>query len=531
VSDAHDLRTDVLIIGGGLGGVAAAIAACRAGAGVVLVEECRWLGGQLTSQGVPADEHPWIETHGSTRGYRALRDLIRSSMRSAYPLTDAARADRALNPGSAWVSPLSVEPRIAALAIEILLQPWTAVGRLRVLRQARVTAVHVDGDVIESVSVALADGATLTVVPEYVLDASETGELLDVAGVEHRVGAESNRETGEPSAPGEADPGAVQAVTHCFALEHADGDHTIDRPAGYDHWRAVAPPGWAGPLLSWTYPNPRTGAPTTARFDPRASGGPLDMEAALQSVELWSYRRVLDPSLLKGTPGAGITIVNWPQNDYLEGPVWGPDEARHRVRAKELSAALLYWMQTEAPRPDGGTGWPGLRLRPDVLGTPDGFAQTAYIREARRIRALTTPVEQDLSLAVRGEADAVVYQDAVGVGAYRIDLHPTLAGDGYLDIASLPFTIPLGALIPVRMRNLIAAGKTIGTTHITNGCYRVHPVEWTVGEIAGALAAECLASGVPPVAIHGDAARFADFRAVLHRAGVDAAWERGERLP
>ena len=68
---------------------------------------------------------------------------------------------------------------------------------------------------------------------------------------------------------------------------------------------------------------------------------------------------------------------------------------------------------------------------------------------------------------------------------YRIDLHPSTGGDNYIDVASCPFEIPLGALLPQRVTNLIPAGKTIGTTHITNGCYRLHPVEWNIGEVAG----------------------------------------------
>ena len=44
----------------------------------------------------------------------------------------------------------------------------------------------------------------------------------------------------------------------------------------------------------------------------------------------------------------------------------------------------------------------------------------------------------------------------------------------------------------MRISNLIAAAKNIGTTHITNGCFRLHPVEWNIGEAAGALAAFCL---------------------------------------
>ena len=61
----------MLVAGGGLGGVAAALAAAERGARVVLSEETDWLGGQLTSQAVPPDEHPWIEDFGCTARYRA----------------------------------------------------------------------------------------------------------------------------------------------------------------------------------------------------------------------------------------------------------------------------------------------------------------------------------------------------------------------------------------------------------------------------------------------------------------------------
>jgi NADPH-dependent 2,4-dienoyl-CoA reductase/sulfur reductase-like enzyme len=70
----RETRTQVLVVGGGLGGVAAALAACERGADVVLTEQHAWLGGQLTSQAVPPDEHPWIERFGCTARYRGLRD-------------------------------------------------------------------------------------------------------------------------------------------------------------------------------------------------------------------------------------------------------------------------------------------------------------------------------------------------------------------------------------------------------------------------------------------------------------------------
>src|SRR5262249_18978511 len=83
-------RFDVVIAGGGLGGVAAALSALRSGLTVAVTEETDWIGGQLTSQGVPPDEHEWIESFGSTRWYRELRRDIRDYYRKHYPLTEAA---------------------------------------------------------------------------------------------------------------------------------------------------------------------------------------------------------------------------------------------------------------------------------------------------------------------------------------------------------------------------------------------------------------------------------------------------------
>ena len=181
-------------------------------------------------------------------------------------------------------------------------------------------------------------------------------------------------------------------------------------------------------------------------------------------------------------------------------------------------------MQTEAPRADGGTGFPGLRLRGDVTGSDDGLAQAPYIRESRRIRAEYTVVEQDLAVSVRGDKGAVRYDDSVGVGMYRIDLHPSTGGDNYIDVASSPFRIPLGALLPERVENLLPANKNLGTTHITNGCYRLHPVEWNIGESAGLLAGFCIDQKTTPRAVREDKALLEKFQSLLRDQGVELAW-------
>src|SRR5690606_7540453 len=132
-------------------------------------------------------------------------------------------------------------------------------------------------------------------------------------------------------------------------------------------------------------------------------------------------------NFVPGFAPSDVSVVNWPHNDYWFGPIVGVDpaeQARNVDAARQLSLSLLYWLQTEAPRPDGGVGYPGLRLRGDVVGgTPDGLAQAPYVRESRRIRAVETVREQDIAHPLRPHGPKL-FADSVGIGLYRIDLHP-----------------------------------------------------------------------------------------------------------
>ncbi|HEX7008679.1 MAG TPA: FAD-dependent oxidoreductase, partial [Phycisphaeraceae bacterium] len=353
---------------------------------------------------------------------------------------------------------------------------------------------------------------------------------LPLAGVEYVSGAESRRDTGEPHAlDGEPRPDSVQSFTWCFAMGFdpavRDGDdrYRIGPPASYDTWRRYVPdlrPPWSGPLLDWSYSHPVTLEPIRRTLFPHES--PEEPWRGL-----WHYRQIFEPAHLNDPAVHAITLVNWPQNDYWLGNLIDcppADQQRYEQEARELSLSLFYWLQNEAPRPDGGTGYPGLYLVPDVLGTRDGLAMAPYIRESRRIRARFTVTENHVGTDALGGRRPAPFPDSVGIGYYRIDLHPSTGGDNYIDIPAQPFQIPLGALIPQRVENLLPACKNLGTTHITNGCYRLHPVEWNIGEAAGLLAAFCLEMGIPPAAVHEQPDRLAAFQALLTQQGIELAW-------
>jgi hypothetical protein len=477
-----ELACDVLVVGGGCGGVAAALAASDMGRRVILTEGTTWLGGQMTSQAVPSDEHPWVERTGVKARYRLLRDAVRQRYKQTRRLTEAARHDPLVNPGQAWVSKISSEPVIFREVLNEMMRPALTQGTLRCLFRHRPAEAVVERDRISAVGFEdLQTGEQVMITAHYVLDATEEGDLLPLAGCELIMGAESAETTGEPHAlQGPPDPMDQQAITWCAALEWRPGeDHTLERPAAYEFWCSYRADFWPGPQLGWTTQEPETGLPLSR---------PLFAQHGEQ--DLWTFRRIRYGGHYADQI-CDVTVLNWPQVDYWLTPLIGvpaAERAESFRRARELTLCFIYWMQTAAPRPDGGTGYPGLRLCPEVLGTQDGLAAAAYVRESRRIAAEFTVLETDVGVEARLGADrAAAFADTVGVGCYRIDLHPSTAGRGYLDIATYPFQIPLGALLPQRLDNLLAASKCLGVTHVTNGCYRLHPVEWNVGEAAGAL--------------------------------------------
>jgi glycine/D-amino acid oxidase-like deaminating enzyme len=230
---ASERSADILIVGGGIGGVAAALAALQLGRTVLLTEETDWLGGQLSAQAVPPDEHPWIEDIGCSRQYRSFRAALRDYYRANLPLRDEARTHPRLNPGDAKWSCLAHEPSIAHNVIVALLAPFVARGQLTILAGQRPIAVERQGDWLRTVTVAsVVSGEQTLLRAAIMLDATPLGDLLDLGQVEHTIGAESQAQTGEPHAlAGAADPRDQQAITWGAALDSRPGeDHTIARP-------------------------------------------------------------------------------------------------------------------------------------------------------------------------------------------------------------------------------------------------------------------------------------------------------------
>ncbi|MEP6754897.1 MAG: FAD-dependent oxidoreductase [Chthonomonadales bacterium] len=499
---------DLIIVGSSLGGVAGALRAAEMGIRVLLLSTTRLIGGQFTSQGVcTPDENLWIETSGGTKSYLYFRHLIRQHYRGSTTLSEAGKSQEYLNIGDCWVSRLACEPLVAE---GILRDMIAANPNITLLENVAITDYDVRINTITKLFGTVAD-APAQFNASYFIDATETGDLLPLIGVEHSLGAESRQETGEPDAPARARPDWIQPFTMAFALEmRPKGEmHTITPPADYEALKQ------------------------TQKYHILDGA----MHGMFGDLGWWTYRRVIASVNFSDSRFAhDVAMINTASNDFRGGIIPSGDAGMDEssiAAARRASLGYVYWLQTECPRVDepGKIGYPEFRLLTDFFGSGgDGVSPEPYIRESRRIKSMQTILEQDV--VEKGSSGAVcnavprakLFPDSCGIGHYWLDIHDGPSDEPCRFLETKPFQIPLGSLIPVRVTNLLAGCKNLGVTHLTNGCYRLHPIEWNVGESAGALAAFCVKRSVEPKGVLQTRELLEDYQRSIVQQGIPIFW-------
>ncbi len=511
-AEPETFTCDILVAGAGSGGVAAALRAASRGNSVCLVEETDEVGGQFAS--VPAlDENRFIEFSGGTRSYYEMRRRIRGYYRDRYRLAPEVADLEDLNPGACYVSPLCSEPRVVVNAVEEMLAPHQS--RIRRFLRTKIVDLDVKDGVIESaLAYRFEQEDVIRIRAKYYLDGTELGDLLPLAGVPYVVGSEAQSDTNEPDAADEANPACVQSFTYTFVLEHRpDGDHTIPKPPDYEKFRDGQPF-----TMGFNYSKAH-GWKGEVQYKMFGEDPPIPNNQSPRPFFTW--RRVLASKNIAGPePVNDLALINWPRQDYKDKSLLDRppvEQAETLQQAKRLAYSFLYWLQAELPRDEGdGVGYPELMLRPEQMGSEDGLSKYPYIRESRRIRARSRVVEQDIVDEYQPGPRAKWFGDSVGTAFYMVDIHPCGANERGRMMMPRPFQIPMGTLIPQGVSNLLPASKNIGVTHLTNGAYRLHPVEWNVGEAAAVIASLGIGQGRLPSA--------EDVQRELVEAGVQLVW-------
>lgn len=501
---------DVVIVGASFGGVAAALAAATdPNVRVALLESSQWIGGQATAQGVSRwDEQgiDLVETTSSTKAYREVKHAIRAWYRSQTQLSTFGRNATYLNPGFAATNfPFSIDPSVTHAVLRAHVDALSA--RLDLRLGTTVTAVDVRNGSVVGVTT---DGGD-TYTARVFVDATDLGDLLPLASLNWKIGAEAHADTNEPDAPADAHPEWIQPITVPIAIENrpAGEDHTLPRPENFDE---IA---------------------RKQRFhivDGDISGVLRPLPGGQESI--FGYRQYIDSRNFNDANYAcDRTTLNVGSNDYMDATLPSGDATRDRTiyeGARDVSIAFVYWLQTQVERDDrGGNGYPNLKIRTDAFGTSDGCAPQAYIRESRRIDGEERIVQQDIAKNSfpPGTPRARRFASSCGIGMYGIDIH---AADGpgtpWLAFETLRFQIPLGALLPKELDNFVAACKNIAATHLTSGAYRVHPVEWAIGEAAGVLAAFAARQQVTPKDVYRQDDRRTTYQFRLLARGIPIFW-------
>jgi hypothetical protein len=449
----NKFETDVLVVGGGTGGTAAAIQAARRGARTILVSEFPWLGGMLTSAGVSAPDGNELAAFQTGIWAAFLQELRK-------------RQPQGLD--NAWVSFFTYDPQVGA---EIFAEWVRSLPNLRWICGQVPLEVQKQGNEVTEVQF-----SEFCVRAKIILDATELGDLLALAEVPYRWGWECQAEWGEPSAPVQPTPlmqqYPIQAPTWVVVLQ--------------DFGAGVEAPGITAPL-------------------------PDNSEQFVDAWKGYGSEQFLNYGSLPGDR----FMINWPQqgNDYgvgLERLIQA--EAARREFLQEAywhSQRFARFLQLQLGKRYGlaETLFPQLT---DGLGG-GAYALHPYYRESRRLQGLTTVREQDILPVPEGRVAALPVAEngsvtAIAFGNYANDHHYP-GTDFPLKSKSVrwggrwtgtPFTVPYSCLIPATVDGLLVCEKNISVSHIANGATRLQPIVLGIGQAAGMSAALCVERGCQP---------------------------------
>ncbi len=474
MGERSELSVDVVVWGGGSGGVAAALQAGRAGASTLLLTPGAWLGGMVSAAGVCAPDGneltPW-----QTGLWGALLRALEQEEPEGLDQN--------------WVSCFGYRPATAErilrrwLAAEPTIQWWPDCTLLEVVsHQDRITALQVGRHHD-------AGAADVLVHPRIVIDGSDRGDLIGCSGAGFRLGWESQEQWQEPSAPSQ---------------QRLEQDPFFKR-------QPVQSPTWVvlGQLTAAAPPP-----------DLVATAPPPPFEGATEAFGL-------EKTLTYGRLPGGLVMLNWPLhgNDWHHGlerafavPATG---SQQQAAAAELLAAMQeHSLQFAAMLGNLSGGWlqPGRifptanEARHGALEGEQALALMPYWREGRRLQGQSVVLEQHLLPQGPGASIAPLPFDAAGrctaiaVGNYANDHHYPGA-DWPLAPKSCrwggrwsgtPFAIPYGALVSRDRSNLLAADKCLSVSHMANGATRLQPLVLNIGQAAGLAAALCCQGDLLP---------------------------------
>ena len=443
-SSVENLKTDVLVIGGTASGISAGIQSARLGVNTLVVEETPWLGGMLTSAGVPAFD-------GNNAMPAGLFGEFRQHLYDYYGGANAV--------STGWVSNTLFEPHIGDSIFKSMAKKEKYLT-LKYQYQFK-SVIKIGNTIIGAEFYHIKSGAKLLVKAKRVIDATELGDALASAKIPYDLGMESNTITGEQVNLAGAND-IIQDITYVGILkDYGSPQPLIARPMNYD----------------------------STEFDASNTSFYKDTNRKRPSVDA---KKMLEYGKLPNNK----YMLNWPiyGNDIYLNVVEKTPKQREALleQAKQQTLRFIYFIQKDL-------GFKNLSLADDEFPTKDKLALYPYHRESRRMHGMVRMLVQHISTPF--DTPQPLFTTGIAVGDYPVDHHhkKNSAAPQHLEFFPVPsFNIPLGALIPKEVSNFIVAEKSISVSNIVNGTTRLQPCVMQIGQAAGLLAALSIKNNIDP---------------------------------
>lgn len=444
-------RYEVVVVGGGMAGYCAAVAAARRGVPTCLVQDRPVLGGNASSE-IRVTVHGAACHHAGLRETGILGEAMNAERRAnhLYPIENGwtnSVHDLALYDIAEREGALTVHLNTTLRDVRLTDGRWglEALGDWPVATDERGylwrPGCHAGGaGRIEAIKCSVANAETeIEIVGRTFIDATGDGVLAHLAGCEWRMGSESRAETGEVHAPEAASRDTMGNSLHFRCID-------TGRPAPYKA------PEWAKRYedASFFYeqgrrPNEPEGGywwiEIGVPWDTIHDNETIRKELTRHALGVWDWMKNRDPKMKERTRNYALEFL---------GQVPGKRESRrvmghHFLNENELQARTVFADECAYG------GWF------IDLHTPGGL------------------------LAASSEPDSVVGYDSA-----RKDVALKLIG---------PYGLPMGSLIARDVDNLMMAGRNISVTHAALGTVRVMATCGLMGEAAGTFAAMAAQAG------------------------------------
>jgi len=435
-------QTDVLVVGGGASGTAAAIQASRLGVQVTIAEPTTWLGGMLTAAGVSAVD-------GNHKMPSGIFGEFREALYRHYGGPSKV--------ATGWVSNTLFEPHVGDSLLKMMVAKEKGIT---VLYQHHFKRAIMEGDQIVGAEFEDGNGNLVRIGAKIVIEGTEYGDVLASAGASYDTGMETFAETEEPGAPKEK-VDFVQDLTYVAILkDYGKGqDKTIPKPEPYN----------------------------TDAFDCMcAQVCDIPQEGLIDCQQMLNYGKLPNNKYM----------INWPNkgNDlYLDILELSQSDREEALKAaKNHTLSWVYFLQTKG-------NYKHIGLAKDEFGTTDHLALIPYIRESRRLKGKIRLKLQDI-IDPYADSERPFYQFGVAVGDYPVDHHRKVNPvPRQIEFPPIPsYNVPYGVMIPDSIKGLIVAEKSISVTNVVNGTTRLQPVVLGLGQAAGAAAALSITTNIDP---------------------------------